>query len=198
MKAFPGLPRASYGAILADPPWSFRTYGGDDVTPHRTEEDHYAVMSIDDICKLPVGRLALPDCALFLWAVDATLDRAFEVGRAWGFTYRTRAFEWIKVKKIVDSDQPGKAIGHLVDGDIGIGMGYWTRKQTESCLLFTKGKPPRLNADVRQIIIAPRREHSRKPDIAYERIERLVKGPYVELFARRYQPGWDGWGDEYV
>lgn len=184
MKAFPGLPRASYGAILADPPWSFRTYSGDDVTAHRTEEDHYAVMSVEDICRLPVNILAAKDCVLFLWAVDATLDRAFEVGRAWGFKYKTRAFEWLKTTN---------------DGSrYRIGMGYWTRKQTESCLLFTRGKPSRLNADVRQVIEAPIREHSRKPDETYNRIERLVSGPYVELFARHYQPGWDGWGDDYI
>jgi MT-A70 len=39
-------------------------------------------------------------------------------------------------------------------------------------------------------------EHSRKPDEVYERIERLVEGPYLELYARRERPGWVSWGDE--
>jgi N6-adenosine-specific RNA methylase IME4 len=105
-----------------------------------------------------------------------------EVGRAWGFTYKTRAFEWLKVK---------------VNGDgYAMGMGYWTRKQSESCLLFTRGSPRRQARDVREIIEQPRREHSRKPDESYRRIERLVGGPYAELFATERRSGWDGWGDQ--
>lgn len=77
-----------------------------------------------------------------------------------------------------------------------VGMGYWTRSNTEPCLLATRGKPKRLHADVRQGIIAPRREHSRKPDGIHDRIERLVGGPYAELFARQSRPGWDTWGNE--
>lgn len=75
-------------------------------------------------------------------------------------------------------------------------LGYWTRSNSEVCLLATRGKPKRSNADVRQAIIAPRREHSRKPDGIHERIERLVAGPYLELFARQRRPGWDCWGNE--
>jgi N6-adenosine-specific RNA methylase IME4 len=75
-------------------------------------------------------------------------------------------------------------------------MGYWSRKQTEICLLFTRGSPRRLGKGVRQLIVAPRREHSRKPDERYERIEALVNGPYLELFARTSRPGWSAWGNE--
>ena len=77
------------------------------------------------------------------------------------------------------------------DADVQVGMGYWTRANSEVCLLGTRGLPKRLNADVRQGIIAPRREHSRKPDGIHERIERLVAGPYLELFARQKRTGWD-------
>jgi len=75
-------------------------------------------------------------------------------------------------------------------------MGYWTRANSEPCLLATRGKPKRLSAAVRQGIIEPRREHSRKPDCVHERIERLVAGPYLELFARATRPGWTCWGNE--
>lgn len=180
---FHGLREGSYGAILSDPPWPFRIWSGTDNTPHRTAVDHYAVMDIDQIAALPVATLAAPDCALFLWVVDSQLHRAIEVGNAWGFLYKTRAFEWLKTAK---------------NGDLRIGLGYWTRKQTESCLLFTRGKPRRLNGGVRQVIEAPRREHSRKPDEQYERIEALVAGPYCELFAKYRRPNWDGWGHEYA
>jgi N6-adenosine-specific RNA methylase IME4 len=77
-----------------------------------------------------------------------------------------------------------------------MGMGYWTRANTEVCLLATRGKPKRLNADVRQAILEPRRAHSRKPDCVHERIERLVGGPYLELFARERRSGWTTWGDQ--
>lgn len=171
---FDGVPLRLYGAILADPPWSFRTYGGDDTTPHRTAAEPYPVMSVSDIAALPVMELAAPDCAVFLWVVDPLLDVGIEIGKAWGFKYKTRAFEWDKGR---------------------IGMGYWTRKEGESCLLFTRGSPRRLNKDVRQFIRAPRRQHSRKPDEIYNRIESLVAGPYVELFATQRWAGWDGWGN---
>jgi N6-adenosine-specific RNA methylase IME4 len=75
-------------------------------------------------------------------------------------------------------------------------QGYWTRANPEACWLATRGAPKRLHADVRQLIVAPIMEHSRKPDEAYERIERLVEGPYLELYARRPRPGWTSWGNE--
>ena len=75
-------------------------------------------------------------------------------------------------------------------------LGYWTRSNSEVCLLATRGNPKRIGTNVRQAIIAPRREHSRKPDGIHGRIERLVAGPYLELFARQQRPGWDVWGNE--
>ena len=61
---------------------------------------------------------------------------------------------------------------------------------------FLAGKPKRLSAAVRQLIVAPRREHSRKPDEQYERIEALCPGPRLELFARHRRPGWTAWGNQ--
>ena len=66
----------------------------------------------------------------------------------------------------------------------------------ELCLLATTGSPKRLSRGVPQVIAEPIREHSRKPDCVYERIEALVDGPYLELFARQEYPGWDAWGNE--
>lgn len=178
---FAGMQIGTYGAISADPPWSFKTWNGKRGTPHRSAEDHYRTMSLDDMAALPVASLTASDAALFMWVVDSHLDEALALGRAWGFGYKTRAFEWVKTTEA---------------GIPKIGMGYWTRKQTESCLLFTKGKPRRLSKGVRQLIMAPRREHSRKPDETHQRIQALVPGPYLELFAREARPGWDVWGNE--
>ena len=99
----------------------------------------------------------------------------------------TVAFAWVK-----GSGLP------LFPDDIRsqMGMGKWTRAEFEQCLFATRGAPKRLNADVRQAIIEPRREHSRKPDCVYGRIERLVAGPYLEMFARVAKPGWDAWGNQ--
>jgi N6-adenosine-specific RNA methylase IME4 len=82
------------------------------------------------------------------------------------------------------------------DADYFIGMGYWTRANPELCLLATRGKPPRWAKDVRRLVVERRREHSRKPDCVRARIERLVAGPYLELFARETKPGWDCWGNQ--
>ena len=76
------------------------------------------------------------------------------------------------------------------------GLGYWTRANPEMCLLGTRGSPKRLAKDVRRLVVTPRREHSRKPDEVYDRIERLAAGPYLEVFAREGRPGWDAWGNQ--
>ena len=56
--------------------------------------------------------------------------------------------------------------------------------------------PKRLAKNVRQVIHAPRRGHSQKPEDQYPRIEALVAGPYLELFARAPRKGWASWGNE--
>lgn len=161
-----------YGAILADPPWHFATYSdkGRGRSPkYRTEAAaSLACIRVADEC-------AAADCALFMWAVDAHLEEAISLMGQWGFQYKTVAFVWVKPQ---------------------IGLGYWTRKEAELCLLGTRGKPARRDKGVRQVIMAPRREHSRKPDEIYGRIEALVSGPYLEMFARQQWPGWDAWGNE--
>lgn len=183
---FANLPRGHYGAILADPPWRFETWG----TQENATTDvnrHYQTMDAKDIAALPVHSLAAPAAVLCLWVTWPTLKTAMAVIDAWGFIYKTCAFSWMKADpyQLFADDTTPEMLG-----------GYWTRSNTEPCLLATRGKPKRLNADVRQGIIAPRREHSRKPDGIHERIERLVAGPYLELFARQKRPGWDVWGNE--
>jgi N6-adenosine-specific RNA methylase IME4 len=80
--------------------------------------------------------------------------------------------------------------------DYFTGLGYWTRANPEQCLLATRGKPPRKAKDVRRLVVDRRREHSRKPDVVRDRIERLVDGPYMELFARETKCGWHCLGDQ--
>lgn len=185
---FGDLERGKYGAILADPPWSFEVWSKD-TGAGRSPSAHYSTMSMREISRLPVDELAAKDCVLFMWACWPSIVDALRIIDAWGFTYKTCGFDWLKA----DNTQP-----HFFQDDVPaqVGMGYWTRANSEPCLLAVRGKPKRLNADVRQGIIAPRREHSRKPDGIHERIERLVAGPYCELFARQRQPKWDVWGNQ--
>jgi N6-adenosine-specific RNA methylase IME4 len=182
-------PRAgSYRVIYADPPWSFRTYSAKG--KGRSADAHYDTLDLGGIKALPVADWAAPDCVLLLWATDPLLPEALEVIRAWGFTYKTVGFYWAKLNP--------RATGALLfdERDFFTGMGFWTRANPEPCLLATRGKPKRAHAGVKKLVVSPRREHSRKPDEVRERIEQLVEGPYLEMFAREARPGWDAWGNQ--
>lgn len=188
---FANLPKNHFGVVLADPPWRFETWSmGTWRQPRSKRAAPYSVMSGEDIAALPVRDLVADDAALFMWFSWPQLPEAMALIEAWGFIYKTCAFSWVKAH----ASQPDF---FRDDNDVQVGLGYWTRANNESCLLATRGTPKRLSAAVRQAIIEPRREHSRKPDCVYERIERLVAGPYLELFARSGpRPGWVKWGNE--
>lgn len=178
-KALP-IGERKYSVIYADPPWSFDVWSG--AGKDRAAENHYPTMTQADIEALPVADMAADDCALIMWAVMPQLPEALAVIKAWGFEYKTCAFVWVKTTQ--DGERPAT------------GMGYWTRANAEICLLATRGSPARLNADVHQVIMSPRTEHSRKPDEVAARIERLLPGPYLEMFARSPREGWDVWGNQ--
>ncbi|MFO1074849.1 MAG: MT-A70 family methyltransferase [Geminicoccaceae bacterium] len=182
----PPLQAGHYRAIYADPPWRFATYS--DKGKGRSAEAHYDCLSLPEIMALPVAEWAAPDCVLLMWTTDPMLPQALEVLRAWGFTYKTVGFYWVKLNK-------GKT-PPWQERDLFTGMGFWTRANPEMCLLATRGHPRRRGTDVPRVLVAPRREHSRKPLETYERIERLVDGPYLELFARATRPGWDTFGNQ--
>ncbi|QBQ53247.1 MT-A70 family methyltransferase [Nitrosococcus wardiae] len=182
-------PPKKYRVIYADPPWTFKTYSKKGIG--RSAEAHYDCLSIEEICRIPVNEWTTPDALLFLWVTDPLLPRAMEVIQAWGFTYKTVGFYWMKLNKSAQ-------ISQLSEKDFFTGLGFWTRANPEMCLLATKGQPKRKSSNVRRLIISPRREHSRKPDETYQRIEQLTDGPYLEMFARRARLGWDGWGNQTV
>jgi N6-adenosine-specific RNA methylase IME4 len=186
---FADLPRRHYGVIVADPPWSFASWTDKGKTRAATTRQKgiagraYATMTPAEISELPVASIAAKNSVLFLWAVSSQLPEAIELGRAWNFAFKTIGFVWAKS----NYTRPG----------LSMGMGSWTRQNAEMCLLFTRGSPRRKSASVRQTIIAPRREHSRKPPEVLDRIEELLPGPFIELFARGApRSGWSAWGDE--
>lgn len=196
-------PQGGFRVILADPPWAFDNYSekGEGKNP----KAHYDCMSVDEIAAMPVEVLAADDCALFIWCTWPLMPGWTKVIDAWKARYAALAWEWIKF-----NPQTGK---------YAFGPGYGTRKNVEPCLLAAWGSPP-LRRDIPEglfgavhvegvrsvrdfieahpmdAIRAPRREHSRKPDEQYDRIETLFDGPYIELFARQARKGWTSWGNQ--
>ena len=169
------FPNKKYKTIYADPPWPER--GGGKIK--RGADRHYALMTVKEIMALPVADLAEDNCHLYLWATNNYLPDALRVMAAWGFAYKT-TITWGKDR---------------------FGLGQYFRGQTEHCLFGVRGHLPyKLNDGKRQqgttLILAPRREHSRKPDEMRTMIERVSYPPYIELFARQSAPGWDVWGNE--
>lgn len=178
------LPEGGFPIILADPPWRFLTRarkGRNHAIPQRAKTPHYPTMSLDDLKALPVGRLAPRNAGLVMWTFGAHLKQAIELGEAWGYRYKTDLHYWLKLSK---------------HGKRRISQGYYSRKQIEIVLLFTKRPPQVRHRGVRQLIEAPIREHSRKPDSLYDNIEAMFEGPYLELFARTKRIGWESCGDD--
>lgn len=186
-----------YRVLVADPPVPFEVWGkrpgGVD---SRTADAHYDTMTWEALSALgpAIRRIAARDAVLFLWLCQPLLLETLRMAEAWGFAYRTKAFSWVKTYP----DNPATFF---------VGMGYWTRANTEDVLLFTRGNPRRLGKDVYQVlatrdpwgveaVIAPMYRHSQKPEEVQRRIERLCAGPYLELFARRRRPGWACLGNE--
>lgn len=167
-----------YNIIYADPPWRYQ-----DRKCNGACEFHYETMSIKDICKLPINNIAAKDCVLFLWSTYPMLNEAMQLMEAWGFKYKTIAFQWVKQNKSGNG--------------FFFGLGRWTRGNTECCLIATKGKPKRVNNSVSQLIVSPIQAHSKKPEEARIKIVDLMGNlPRIELFARESFEGWDCWGNE--
>lgn len=180
------MPNAgAYRVVYADPPWRFKTFKGEAKIP-------YVTMTLDDICALPVREVCAPDAHLFMWTTGPFLEKSFRVLNAWGFRYSTVAFVWVKLRK-------GLGDGGLFYDtlhDFHVGQGYTTRSNAEFCLLGRRGKPGRLSKGVRQLIVDPVREHSRKPEETRRRIISYADGPRLEMFARSGADGFDAWGNE--
>lgn len=171
-----------YSIIYADPPWSFKTYS--DKGKGRSAERHYPTMRKEDIQRLPIKRIAEKNSVLFLWVTAPCLIEGIELITAWGFTYKTVAFTWVKQNKKSDG--------------IFTGMGYYTRSNAEHCLLATRGKGlERKSCSVSSVVLSHIERHSKKPDAVRERIVELFGDmPRIELFAREQADGWDCWGNE--
>ena len=140
-------------------------------------------MSMDEIKALPIPDLADDNCVLFLWCTFPYLDEQIQLFEHWGFEYKTLGFSWIKT-----NPKNGKPF---------FGVGYYAKSNAEVCLMGIKGKMKPASNSVSSVVIAPRREHSKKPDEIRDRIVTLFGDiPRIELFARQKTDGWDVWGNE--
>lgn len=195
---FAGLPKHHFRAIAVDPPWKFKARTALQVSNWKIRRDvdkHYKTMTIEEIAALPISELAHPEgCHLFLCTTGPCLPEAFGVMKAWGFKYSSMGFLWLKLLKSHNPHQ--LRVLPTIERDFHVGTGLTTRKNAEYVLLGRRGNAKRLSGKVRELIISPRREHSRKPDELYERIQQYCAGPYLEVFSREERPGWTTWGDE--
>lgn len=180
------LPREKFDVVVADPPWSY--YGQQDKWGAAAK--FYPTMTNQEIFDLPMRQLLNPNGVLFLWSTSPKLDLAVLCLRKWKLHFRGVAFVWVKTRK---SD--GLPIGAQ-------GVRPSVVKPTTEFVLAAskvrKGRPmPLADESIRQVVMAPKQEHSRKPDAVQERIETMYpNAKKLEMFARRKRPGWDSWGNE--
>jgi N6-adenosine-specific RNA methylase IME4 len=172
-----------FGTILADPPWQFENKTGK-VAPEHRRLSRYATLTLEQIERLPVARVAADVSHLYLWVPNALLPQGLRVLQAWGFAYKSNLV-WHKVRQDGGSD--------------GRGVGFYFRNVTELILFGVRGRHARTLAPGRRqvnLIASRKREHSRKPDEFYPVIEACSPGPFLELFARGSRTGWTQWGNE--
>ena len=174
-----------YDVIYADPPWAYKQSGG--AKSRGMAKQHYSTMPTKEICELPIRNICTDKAVCFLWATFPNLTEAIKVLEAWGFTYKTAAFVWVKKNKVSDS--------------LFWGMGAYTRANAEVCLLGiskkTKAKEIVKSHAVHQVIEEKIKKHSEKPHEVRKRIVELLGDvKRIELFAREQGEGWDCWGNE--
>jgi N6-adenosine-specific RNA methylase IME4 len=171
-----------YPIIYADPAWDFKNKntGG---SMKSGASAHYKTMTLQEMKELPVQDITEDNCVLFMWWVGSQPKEAIELAEAWGFTIKTMTgFVWIKLTKLLK---------------LWFGMGHWTRAGSENCLIAVRGKPKRVSASVRSVIMARAGVHSEKPNEARKRIIQLCGDiPRLEMFARQRREGFDVWGNE--
>lgn len=163
------LPDGIFRVVVADPPWQY----GNKAT-RGAAEDHYATMTIPELCSLDVVTRVADDAHLYLWVTNGFLREGFEVMEAWGFVYKT-CLTWVKPQ---------------------MGMGNYFRSSTEHVLFGLRGSLKTQDRALMNWFEAPRGKHSAKPDSFYDLVEKASPGPYFEMFARRRRLGWSAWGNE--
>lgn len=176
-----------YSIIYADPPWKYNKRNNLKTKFGKGADGHYPMMSIKEISKLNIPKIAADNCALFMWATtskgECDLIEKLKLIKNWGFELVNEGFTWIKLNP--------KGVGYF------FGVGHYTKSNAEHCYLGIKGSMQVKSNKVSSLIISPREHHSKKPDIVRDKIVELFGDlPRIELFARQYAEGWDCWGNE--
>jgi N6-adenosine-specific RNA methylase IME4 len=195
-----------YTLIYLDPPWKYNSRANHKTRFRGGAEGHYPLMTMPEIAALPVDKLAAKNAALLMWCTFPYLPDQIKLFDHWGFRFRTMLLTWIKLNptgwdqpKDDPNYKPGKEYVLYRDGlfhSVFFGVGYYAKSNPEVCLLGMRGQVPTASNAVSSVIHAPRREHSRKPDEAYARIEGVFGDvPRIELFARHSAPGWASAGN---
>jgi N6-adenosine-specific RNA methylase IME4 len=190
---YPKLPNKTFDIIYADPPWHYNGKLQFDKSSKSKENINfkkkifissssfkYPTLKTSELMKLPVIEIAKDDCLLFMWSSNPHLSQAIDLGKTWGFEYKTVAFVWNKMVH-----NPGQ----------------YTLSYCELCLLFKRGKIPRPRGarNIKQLINSPRGKHSEKPLEVTQGIEKMFPTQErIELFARRKTEGWSVWGLDMV
>lgn len=180
------FPNKKYDVIYADPPWQYNDLISNG---NRGAAFKYEVQSLDYLKKLPIQSIANPNGMLFMWVTGPMMKTGLELIDAWGFSFKSVAFTWVKVNKNKNS--------------FFLGLGHLTRGNPEYCLIGInkikdkKTKLQKLSNSVENLVVSRIREHSRKPDIVRRKIVELLGDiPRIELFARQKFDGWDCWGNQ--
>ena len=164
-----------FDVVSVDPPWPYegesKNVTSFDAVGRRVANP-YPEMSIEDIKKIEMP--LMNDAVVLLWTTHKFLPDAFEILKEWNLDYKA-TLVWNKEK---------------------IGMGAWFRMQCEFCIVGVKGKPYWENTTFRDILNEPRREHSRKPDLFFEMIEKITMGRRLEYFSREKRNGWEVFGND--
>jgi len=191
----PPLPDKKFDIISLDPPWHFRSRAPvQNPESERSPQKHYPTMDLEHIAKLPIKDIASKDAYVFLWITGPLMVEGVHKSlfKRWGVRPVSTAFVWVKTKKTFDMTTLGDT--PLFAEDLHFGMGYTTRQNAEFVMLGRIGSPSGIRKDIRQMILAPVSEHSRKPDEYYRRVEHFARGERIDMFAGREREGWTSWG----
>lgn len=194
--AFPPVPAGrKFALAMIDPPWHFATRAATkDKVADRSPQKHYPTASLEHLKTIPMLEILAPDAWVAMWITGPLIVRGYQaiLARAWGLELSGMCFTWIKLWNGFETAR----LAHtpLLEQDLAIGGGYTTRKNAEFCVLMKRGEPKVARRDIREVIVSARREHSRKPEEAYRRLEHFCRGDRIDMFGGAPRPGWAYWG----
>lgn len=192
---FPETPPIRFKVAAIDCPWHFdtrapvRAKGAD-----RSPQKHYPTASVDHLKTIPMQDILDQDAWVACWMTGPLMVKGVHIllARAWGLQLSGMGFVWVKLWDGFDTDVFART--PLLERDLAMGGGYTTRKNAEFVVLMKNGNPKVARRDIREIIISPRREHSRKPEEFYRRMEHFTEGPRIDMFGGAPRKGWTYWG----